>query len=41
MLPEPIEWLTDNGSPHIARGTKRLARNIGLVPRTTPIGSMQ
>ena len=35
-LPErPIEWLTDNGSPYIARGTRSFAREIGLEPLTT------
>ena len=40
-LPVPIEWLSDNGSPYTARETRRLARDIGLVPRTTPIESPQ
>jgi putative transposase len=40
-LPAPIEWLSDNGSPYTARETRRLAREIGLVPRTTPIESPQ
>jgi len=40
-LPTPIEWLSDNGSPYIARETRALARDIGLVPRTTPIESPQ
>jgi putative transposase len=40
-LPAPIEWLSDNGSPYTARETRRLARDIGLVPRTTPIESPQ
>jgi transposase InsO family protein len=34
QLPAPIEWLSDNGSPYTARETRRLARDIGLVPRT-------
>ena len=41
QLPAPIEWLSDNGSPYTARETRRLARDIGLVPRTTPIESPQ
>jgi putative transposase len=40
-LPAPIEWLSDNGSPYTARETRALAREIGLVPCTTPIESPQ
>lgn len=40
-LPVPIEWLSDNGSPYIARKTRAFAGEIGLVPRTTPIQSPQ
>ena len=40
-LPEPIEWLSDNGSPYTARDTRAFARDIGLVPRTTPVSSPQ
>jgi putative transposase len=40
-LPKPIEWLSDNGSPYPARETRALARDIGLVPCTTPIQSPQ
>ena len=40
-LPQPIEWLSDNGSPYIAGNTRALARYIGLVPCTTPIQSPQ
>ena len=40
-LPRPIEWLSDNGSPYTAGETRALARNIGLVPCTTPIESPQ
>ena len=36
-----IEWLSDNGSPYIARETRLLAREIGLLPLTTPIESPQ
>ena len=40
-LPEPIEWLSDNGSCYTARDTRAFARDIGLVPRTTPVSSPQ
>jgi putative transposase len=40
-LPGPIEWLTDNGSCYLARETRRFAREIGLVPKTTPLESPQ
>lgn len=40
-LPVPIEWLSDNGSPCIAGETRKLAREIGLAPCTTPIESPQ
>jgi putative transposase len=40
-LPKPIEWLSDNGSPYTAGETRALARNIGLVPCTTPVESPQ
>lgn len=40
-LPRPIEWLSDNGSPYTAGETRALARDIGLVPCTTPIQSPQ
>ena len=40
-LPQTIEWLTDNGSGTIAGDTKRLARDIGLEPGTTPVQSPQ
>ena len=40
-LPAAIEWLSDNGSPYTARETRALAREIGLVPCTTPIESPQ
>ena len=35
-LPRTIEWLTDNGSCYLARETRRFAREIGLMPKTTP-----
>ena len=41
QLAEPIEWLTDNGSCYTAHDTRRFARDIGLVPRTTPVESPQ
>ncbi len=40
-VPEPIEWLTDNGSCYTARKTRAFARGIGLIPRTTPVSSPQ
>jgi putative transposase len=40
-LPGRIEWLTDNGSCYLARETRRFAREVGLVPRTTPLESPQ
>ena len=38
---QPIEWLTDNGSPYIAHDTRTFAREIGLEPLTTAIRSPQ
>lgn len=38
---QPIQWLTDNGSPYIARRTRAFARDIGLEPLTTPVCSPQ
>ncbi len=40
-VPEPIEWLTDNGRYYTARNTRAFARGIGLIPRTTPVSSAQ
>ena len=40
-LPLPIGWLSDNGSPYTARETRPRAREIGVVPCTTPIESPQ
>lgn len=37
----PIEWLTTTAAPSVAGDTRRLARDIGLVPRTTPASSPQ
>jgi putative transposase len=41
LPPQPIEWLTDNGSPYIARDTRSFACEIGLEPLTTAIRSPQ
>ena len=41
MPPRPIEWLTDSGSPYVARQPQRFAHEIGLAPLTTPIRSPQ
>ncbi|MCB1885223.1 MAG: DDE-type integrase/transposase/recombinase [Geminicoccaceae bacterium] len=41
QLPSPIEWLTDNGSCYSARETRRFARGLGPVPKTTPLESPQ
>jgi putative transposase len=40
-LPRPIEWLSDNGSCYVARDTRTFARDIGLLPKTTPLESPQ
>lgn len=40
-LPKPIEWLTDNGRCYAARNTRTFARDIGLLPCTTPVSSPQ
>lgn len=40
-LASPNEWLSDNGSPYAAHGSCRFARDICLVPRTTPVSSPQ
>lgn len=37
----PIEWLTDNGAPYIARHTRAFALDIGLEQLTTPVCSPQ
>jgi putative transposase len=39
--PAPIQWLSDNGSPYIAGDTRSFARELGLVPLTTPVESPQ
>jgi len=40
-VPEPSEWLTDNGSCYTARNTRAFVRGIGLIPHTTPVSSPQ
>ena len=37
----PVEMLTDNGSPYIARETRIFARQLGLKPCFTPVKSPQ
>ncbi len=39
--PEPVEMLTDNGSPYTARETRIFATQLGLKPCFTPIASPQ
>jgi len=39
--PPTIAWLSDNGSPYIARDTHAFAREIGLESLTTAIQSPQ
>lgn len=39
--PQPVEMLSDNGSPYIAKETRVFARQIGLKPCFTPIKSPQ
>lgn len=39
--PKPIQWLTDNGSPYVARATQAFARDLGMEPLTTPVCSPQ
>jgi putative transposase len=40
-LPATIEWLSDNGSCYTATETRKFARDIGLLPLTTPVESPQ
>lgn len=41
-LPEsPVQWLSDNGSTYTAERTRAFARQIGLLPLTTPVYSPQ
>lgn len=37
----PIQWLSDNGSAYTADQTRAFARQIGLLPLTTPVCSPQ
>ena len=37
--PNPIEWLTDNGSAYTARETRDFAASLNLVPCFTPVQS--
>ena len=37
--PKTIEWLTDNGSYYTAAETRSFAKQLGLKPVTTPVGS--
>ena len=39
--PEPVEWLTDNGSPYTARETRVFAAQLNLTPCFTPVASPQ
>jgi len=38
-LPEPIEWLSDNGPAYIAREIVEFAKSLGFVVCTTPFYS--
>lgn len=40
-VPEPIEWLTDNGSCYTAAEARRFGKTLGLVVRRTPVASPQ
>lgn len=35
-VPDPIQWLSDNGPAYIARETRNFARMMGLEVCTTP-----
>ncbi|WP_273829058.1 IS3 family transposase [Pseudomonas sp. SBT1-2] len=37
----PVQWLSDNGSAYTAGQTRGFARQIGLLPLTTPVCSPQ
>lgn len=37
--PQPVKWLSDNGSPYTARQTIDFAPALGLVPCFTPVAS--
>lgn len=36
-----MQWLSDNGSAYTAERTRAFARQIGLLPLTTPVCSPQ
>jgi putative transposase len=40
-MPQPAQWLSDNGSGYIARETRAFARDIGLIACRTPYRSPQ
>ena len=40
-VPQPIEWLTDNGSCYTVRSTRAFVRDIGLITCTIPVSSPQ
>ena len=35
-VPNPVEWLTDNGPPYVANLTRAFGREAGFLVRTTP-----
>ena len=37
--PHPVEWLSDNGSPYTAIGTRRFAAQLNLISCFTPVAS--
>ena len=37
--PDPIEWLSDNGSAYTAAETRRFAGQLNLIPCFTPVAS--
>ena len=39
--PQPVEMLSDNGSPYTAKDTRIFARQLGLKPCFTPVKSPQ
>ena len=41
QLPQPADWLSDNGSGYIARETREFAYEIGMIPKRTPYRSPQ
>jgi putative transposase len=40
-VPQPIQWLSDNGPPYTAIETRLFAKQLGLIPCTTPAYSPQ